>query len=826
MALPAAPAGWPRPLRIALLAVTGLVVLFVVVVALAWALMPREWIQEAARRQAARMSSSKVAWTRITPAFQDWSLGVTVEKLELRMPETGPARLQARLPEAFVSFKLFPLLFRRVEVGGARIRGGGIVLTDQGPTPASPGESKGEGMNFYLPRVDLDGVSIRSRDPLGAGYDLKRVSGKVEIQGVLDHPAAVRLQATADSLYWKPEARSPLLPLPSPATAKVVLQGQSGGQRLVVTEGSTTVGPLESAISGEIRLPPAPQPAQLALRIVGQPQTIRSSDPALRAFTSKSPASFSATVSWDVRVGGTARDLTNEGRLLLKPFSVSAESNTFTMDQASVSWSSAADQTFVGRAEGFGGGITFTAEARGVTTPGGEIHGTFYSRVPAERLNGLTENGPMWSSGDLECRGTFVSHPPAELGLAYTVTGTGFSGTMPSVSRPIRRLTFAIAGNQKTATIQSLEAVVGSTTANVTGQVALGPVKSGTFDVKVDRLVADEWTGGAGTGVRLEDVGADAAKSKPPLSSIVATMRIGELRNRGLVVHDVTAPVRFTQGRLAADPIEGKIGSGSVRGALDVTGVGAKPAFTLHLDLSQVPVEDLIAGLLPVRLPLSGALTDVIDLRGNGYPGPEAAATMSGTVAGKIERGLFRQSAALKQLREALGGESPSEVAFQTLTHSARIQGGKLMLDKVSGDLGKDLFSITGAVGFDQTLDLNALLRLAPGRVTGSTFLAQLASYGKDAEGRVPIEVKITGNALSPKVNVQPARFIESAGTGFVKEEVGKLLGGNSPARPGGASALADSAGRRPDSTAAHPRAARDSLAKTVKGALRKLFGK
>ncbi|MGE5178066.1 MAG: AsmA-like C-terminal region-containing protein [Bacteroidota bacterium] len=825
MAFPAALAGWPKPLRIALLAAAGLLVLLVVVVALAWTLMPREWIQEEARRQAARMSSAKVAWTRITPAFQDWSLGVTVEKLDLRMPETGPPRLQARLPEAFVSFKLFPLLFRRVEVDGARIRGGGIVLTDQGPTPPSPGESKGGGMNLYLPRVDLDGVSIRTRDPLGAGYDLKRVSGKAEIQGALDHPAAVRLQATADSLYWKPEARSPLLPLPSPATAKIVLQGQSGGQRLVVTEGSATVGPLESAISGEIRLPPAPQPAQLALRIVGQPQTIRSSDPALRAFTSKSPASFSATVSWDVRVGGTARDLTNEGRLLLKPFSVSAESNTFTMDQASVSWSSAADQKFVGRAEGFGGGITFTAEARGVTTPGGEIRGTFYSRVPAERLNGLTENGPMWNSGDLECRGTFVSHPPAELGLEYTVTGTGFSGTMPSVSRPIRRLTFAVAGNQKTATIQSLEAVVGSTTANVTGQVTLGPVKSGTFDVKVDRLVADEWTGGAGTGVRLDAVeAADAAKSKPPLSSVVATMRIGELRNRGLVVHDVVAPVRFAQGKLVADPIVGKIGSGSVQGALDVTGVGAKPAFTLHLDLSQVPVEDVIAGLLPVRLPLSGALTDVIDLRGSGYPGPEAAATMTGTVAGKIERGLFRQSAALKQLRETLGGESPSEVAFQTLTHSARIQGGKLMLDKVSGDLGKDLFSITGAVGFDQTLDLNALLRLAPGRVTGSTFLAQLASYGKDAEGRVPIEVKITGNALSPKVTVQPARFIESAGAGFVKEEVGKLLGGNNPARPGGA--LADSAAHRPDSTAAHPRAARDSLATTVKGALRKLFGK
>jgi hypothetical protein len=820
MAFPAAMASWPRPLRIAALAIVGFAVLLVVVVALAWALMPRDWIQQEARRQAGRMSNARVQWARITPSFQEGSLGVTVEKLELRMPETGPPRLQARLPEAFVRFRLLPLLFRRVEVSGAKVKGGGIVFTDQGPAPATPGESKGGGAHVFVPRVDLDGVSLRTRDPLGAGYDVKRVSGTARIAGALDRPTSLQLEAKADSLYWKPEARSPLLPLPSPAEVKLALDAKDGGRRLVVTEGSAVVGPLVSAISGEIRLPPSPAPAQLAIRIVGQPQTVRSSDPAIRAFASKSPASFSATVSWDVRVGGTARDVSNEGRLMLKPFSVSAQSNTFTMEQASVSWSSSADQTFVGRAEGFGGGVTFTAEARGVTRPGGEIRGTFYARAPAERLNGLTANGPMWNSGDLECRGTFVSHPPAEVGLEYTVTGTGFSGTMPNVSRPIRRLTFAVSGTRTTAKVNSLEAVVGSSTANVTGTMALGAVPNGNFDVRIDRLVADEWTGG-GTGMSL-DSPASAGEKKPALGVIVASMKIGELRNRGLVVHDVTVPVRFAQGKLVADPIQGTIGGGSVQGALDVSGVGTRPAFTLHLNLKSVPVEDLVSGLLPVRLPISGSLSDVIDLRGSGYPGPEAAASMTGTVAGTVERGLLRQSAALKQLREALGGSSPTEVPFQSIVHSLRIEGGKLLLDKVSGDLGRDVFAITGALGFDQTINLNALIRLAPSRVEGSTFLAQLASYGKDAEGRVPIEVKITGNALSPKVSVQPAKLIQTAGEGFVKQELGKLLTGRGKNPP-----PADSARAGGDSAAAPAgRAAPDSVASPVKNALRKLFGK
>jgi hypothetical protein len=804
MAAPREPGRWRKPVRIALFALAGFLALLLVVFATAWALMPREWIQQEARRQVGRMSQARVQWKRLTPDFQNWSLGVTVEDLELRMPETGPPRVQARLPEAFVRFRLFPLLLRRVEVSGARIRGGGIVLTDQGPSPPSPGEKKAAQAHVVLPRVELDGVSLRTRDPLGSGYDLKNVEGSAEIDGTLDRPRAVRLEASADSLYWKPEARSPLLALPSPLSVKVALDSRDGGQRLVVTEGEAKMGPLQSRITGEVRVPPAPAPAQLALRIAGGPQTVRSSDPELRALAGKSPASFSATLSWDIRVGGTARDVSNQGRLLLKPFSVSAESNTFTMDQASVSWASRADQTFVGRAEGFGGGVTFTAEARGVTRTGGEIRGSFYARAPAERLNGLTVNGPKWNSGDLECRGTFVSHPPAAVGLEYTVTGTGMSGTMPGLARPIRRLTFAASGDATTANLSALEAVVGTTTAKVTGTVKMGTVPSGVFDVKVDRLVAEEWTL-ASSGVRLDSSTPGAPAAKSPIPAIVANMTIGELRNRGLVVRNVTAPVRFSEGKIVADPIKGSISGGTVEGALDIAGATTKPSYTLHLDLKQVPVEDLAAGLLPIRLPVSGTMSDVIDLRGEGFPGPQGAANMTGTVAGTIERGLLRQTPALKQLRAALGAEAPTDVPFQVIKHAARIEGGKLLLDKVTGDLGKDLFSISGALGFDQSLDLNALLRLAPSRVEGGGFLAQIARYARDSEGRIPVEVKITGTALAPKVSIRPGKLVQTAAGEIFKEQFTKLLGG------GKDSAAADGVAPRP---------------KTGREILGKLFGK
>jgi hypothetical protein len=382
--------------------------------------------------------------------------------------------------------------------------------------------------------------------------------------------------------------------------------------------------------------------------------------------------------------------------------------------------------------------------------------------------------------------------------LEYTLTGTGMSGTMPGLARPIRRLTFSVAGDRTTANVKSLEAVVGSSTANVTGQVKMGAIRSGTFDVQVNRLVAEEWTlGSSDAGAGLQTASEGTKSQQAPLPVIVATMHVGELRNRGLVARDVSAPVRFADGKLVADPIRATIGGGSVQGALDINGIGTHPSFTLHLDLKQVPVEDMVAGLLPVRLPVTGVLNEAINLTGTGFPGPQAASSMKGTVAGVLERGSLMQTPALKQIRETLGADAPADIPFQAITHAARIEQGKLLLDKVTGDLGRDLFSLAGALGFDQSLDLNALLRLAPSRVAGGGMLAQLAQYARDADGRIPVEVKITGTALAPKVSVRPGRLIQAATTEILKEGLNRILGGGGTGAPPADSAAHGAPGTR-----------------------------
>src|SRR2546422_2404907 len=122
----------------------------------------------------------------------------------------GEARLEARAREIFVSFRLLPLLARRVEISAARLSGAGIALTDRGAPPAAAHESrpaKAAGIALILPRLDFDGVDVRTRDLLGSGIDLRRISGRTEFDGSLDRPRAIRVVARCESLFWKPSAR-------------------------------------------------------------------------------------------------------------------------------------------------------------------------------------------------------------------------------------------------------------------------------------------------------------------------------------------------------------------------------------------------------------------------------------------------------------------------------------------------------------------------------------------------------------------------------------------------------------------------------------------
>jgi hypothetical protein len=770
-----------RPLRRVLIAVGGLLALLVAVFAAAWFLMPKDWIDREARRQAALMKGATVRWTRLTPGIDWFSIGVKVEGLTLRVPDVGPPATDFHSNVIFVRLKLLPLLSRRVEVSSAKLDGAWVTLFEQPPKPENaPGTPPPPQFQIQVPRVDFHNVNLRTRDSLGSGMELKSLNGEAVFSGTLDAPAGIKITAKADSLFWKPSAAAGNMTLPSPLSLDTELQSRGGPGVLRVTRGKLDVGPLTSTIGGAIRFPKRDEKGgpEIDLEIAGDhPQKIDSEDRAFHALAAMSPAKWSGTAFWNMHVGGRAPDVVTKGMFETKDLSVRAQDNSFVMG-LHVQWDTRADRTFIANGSGGepGPGMAFNFQAKGLLTPGGATSGWVLVRAPATRLNGIVPNAPKWTSGNIEARADFELRPPAKPTIRWTVQGKGMDGTMQGLTHPVHGLEFDAEGNDVTANLKSLRVQVASTTMNVSGTIARGkPLSTGTFAVTMDKLIAEEWAPPT-AGKAPEKVAAPPPTALPlPIGAFTGSVAIGEARSGAMVATNISTPVRYDGKDLVAAPIKGAIGTGSFEGAFNMVTPFTKPSYTLHMDVKRAPVEQIASGTIPFSSATTGFLSGILDLSGQGFPSAKPNDSLKGLLKGTLEDGKLKLSPAIVAITRALGLGERTEIPLTQETHSVRILGSKMLIDSAKGDLGQDKAEMNGWVSLEHALDLNVLLKLAPNRVKGSSVLARFAQYARDPEGRLPVGLRITGLDRAPKITINTEALIQTA-TKQLTSEAGKKL--------------------------------------------------
>ncbi|HXL15537.1 MAG TPA: AsmA-like C-terminal region-containing protein [Methylomirabilota bacterium] len=771
-----------RPLRIAFVAALGAAAAAALVFAAAWFLMPRDWIDSEARRQAAQMKGATVRWTRLTPAIQWFSIGVRIEGLTARVPDVGPSKTDLRANEIFVRLKLLPLLSRRVEVSSAKLDGAWVTLTEQPPEPEKPsGAPREPQFQIQVPRIDFHNLNVRTRDTLGSGTEVKGLSGSVAFQGTLETPTSIRAYAKADSLFWKASAAAANMPLPSPFTLDASLEAKGRPGVLQFSHGVAAIGPLQSAISGAVTFPrpgATGKDAAIAVEIGvdAKPQKVDSGDEAFRGIAAASSAKWSGTASWHFSADGRLPDIATRGTLLLSGLSVHAQDNSFVLDQIRIIWNTMANRTFVAKGSGGGSGIGLNLEAKGLLAPGGATTGWVLVRAPATRLNGIVPNAPKWTSGNVEARATFELRPPAKPDIRWTIRGSGMDGTMQGLAHPVRGLQFDVAGDDVSAEVRSLRAGVGSSTLNLSGTLARGkPLSTGTFHITVDRLIAEEWAPPSGGKAPQKVVAPPPAALPVPIGAFTGNVEIGEVRSGGMRATNISTPVRFDGKDLVASPIKGSIGTGSFEGAFNVQTPFTKPSYALHLDVKRAPVEQIAAGTIPFSSAVSGFLSGALDLSGQGFPSAAPNETLKGLLKGTLEDGKLKLTPTVIAVARALGISTGPEIPLTQETHTVRIQGNKMLIEQARGDLGPDKAEMNGMVGIDHTLDLNVLLRLAPNRVKGSTVLARFAQYARDAEGRLPVGLKITGLDRAPRITVNTEQLMAAA-TKQLTSDVGKQI--------------------------------------------------
>jgi hypothetical protein len=779
-----------RTLLYILASLLGLVVL---VYLAAWLLLPKDFVETQAMKMASKSQGSTIRWKRLTTGLHGLSFGVKIEGMTVRMPAEGQGdpSLDGRIAEVVVRFRLLPLLLRRIEIDAAQVNGAGIAMYERGKPPGQ-GERKEERPSFalHLPKLEFDHVDLRSRDRYGSGYDVRGLAGHVDIDGNLDAFRNAKVEAKGDSLFWKPSAQGKAVRLPGPLSATATIESRDHGARYEFTQGHIELGAFTSELSGSFGKPPADGgPIPLSLVIVGKPQALKSSDETFRALVPASPANWSTTASWTIKVGGTSEAMVQQGEANLRPLAIEAGPNRFTLDRVQARYETTPNQKFTLDATGAGSGVALALAAAGSTAPGGGSKGNLHISAPATRLNGLMPNTPVWTMGTLDVGATFALEPPAAPVMRWTVTGKDLSGSVTGLQRPVTNLQFHIDGDQESANVRSMTARVGSSNVALTGAVKQGkPLGTGTFRASMDRFVAEEWADPKAAQEKGKGKGKEGKAAPPPaipLRSFDGLVTIGEVRSGNLLIRNLSTPITFASDRLVAAPIQGDMGTGTLAGKVEVANVTKDPSYAVHFEMKRVPVREFVNGMLPLNLGLTGFATGQADISGAGLPGLAAMNTLTGALQGNVEEGKILETPTINALRSALGSVngpgSLDDLVFKTLKYSAKIDKGRLVLNQVEGALGKDLMQLAGSAGFDHSLNLDLLLRLAPGRVQSSTALGKFANYARDEQGRLPVRVAITGTVTSPKVSLKASSTVEAAGKGLAKEIFENLMGKNRP---------------------------------------------
>lgn len=327
-------------------------------------------------------------------------------------------------------------------------------------------------------------------------------------------------------------------------------------------------------------------------------------------------------------------------------------------------------------------------------------------------------------------------------------------------------------------------------------------------------------------GRAVEEVAKEAGFGLPalPPMELKGGVRVGEFRRDGLVLRDVVVGLGANGTRLELTDARFQMMGGGIQVAAQVgmplVRADAEQAPTYPVAFS-FQVQDVGAApffdtFTPFREHLSGSLllvgTGKAVLDEHLLPLRESVSA-SGTAA--VSDGQLVNWPALQKLGKELSAVGFDTLAFKDWVGKFSISGPRIMLHQTAiaaGELGIDA---AGTLGFNGELDFGATVHLSrelTGRIRGDVA-TRLTAAAAGADGRVPIGVKVSGPALSPKLELDFSTAAANLAAQARREAEAKVREAEAEARAR-AEAVAEEARVKAEAAAAEARAKAEAAAK------------
>jgi AsmA-like protein/uncharacterized protein DUF3971 len=445
----------------------------------------------------------------------------------------------------------------------------------------------------------------------------------------------------------------------------------------------------------------------------------------------------------------------------------------------------------------------------------------------------LAAVAPMLSAPDTRLSGRAAvdvsgrggARDPGALELSGTARLSNVAVDTPRVPKKIERIEGTVSFSRARARVTGLTAHAGTSAvtldADVSRPLALlepigkTPPADLTFSLRSPRLdVADLVPAGSGPLI-------------VPNATGTGSIEIDRLLNQKLDAKNVRADLALEPGIIQARSFTLQAHEGTLAGLarLDLRDP-AKPGVTFEAQAAGIGANSLLSTWTPVRGVMRGTLDGSVKLALSGQQPSQMLQTLTAIGLARVTQGELGPIRALDEIASLVRVPGLERLKFDARQLPFRVERGRIVTDAVDLDGPTGRWRLSGAIGFDGTLDYAASITLPP-QTAQSLHAASAVAAGalQDDQGNLLIDLRITGPARAPRVTIDTAAMrdrIAGRASKAILDQRDKLEQQTRDAAESRRKAAEDSLRRVVDRARD---AARDSLRQKAGDLLRGFFG-
>ena len=260
--------------------------------------------------------------------------------------------------------------------------------------------------------------------------------------------------------------------------------------------------------------------------------------------------------------------------------------------------------------------------------------------------------------------------------------------------------------------------------------------------------------------------------------SVTGKADIEHLHLASIALDSVHAPFRLEKKVFTLDPMTFGLYGGHEQGRVAIDMTPATPVYAIRTTITGLDVNRALSAMTTMGGKLTGTARVSTDVKASGTTQAAIEQSLAGTMAFGVVKGVVKDFAILSAINKALGvtGESPKDVAFDSLTGTATIGGGHAETKDLTLRAGDLSMAAQGTYGFDQSLNLKTATQLSAARTKDLAQRVAVVQKLETQQGALEIPVAVTGTASAPKFAPDVTALAKQHLPGVLQQGLSKLL--------------------------------------------------